>query len=218
MRATWKADALALTMIAAMFVLAAVNWSSAPSQMPVHWNWAGEPDRFGGRFEGLFGLPLAAAGMYVLLLLVPRIDPRKRNYDAFAGAFAIMRTVVVGLLLGLDVVVLLWIRGERTHLNGLVTAEVGVALLLLGNYLPKVKSNFFVGVRTPWTLSSESSWRRTHRLAGWLFTIAGALTVMTALAFPEAARQVMFGSLTAAAGASIIYSYFAWKNDPQRTA
>jgi uncharacterized membrane protein len=205
-------------MIAAMFVLAAVNWSSAPSQMPVHWNWAGEPDRFGGRFEGLFGLPLAAAGMYVLLLLVPRIDPRKRNYDAFAGAFAIMRTVVVGLLLGLDVVVLLWIRGERTHLNGLVTAEVGVALLLLGNYLPKVKSNFFVGVRTPWTLSSESSWRRTHRLAGWLFTIAGALTVMTALAFPEAARQVMFGSLTAAAGASIIYSYFAWKNDPQRTA
>jgi uncharacterized membrane protein len=217
-KATWKADSLALMMIAAMFVLAAANWSSAPSQMPVHWNWAGEPDRFGGRFEGLFGLPLAAAGVYALLLLLPRFDPRKKNYDAFAGPFAIMRTIVVGLLLGLDVVVLLWIRGERAHLNGLVAAEVGIALLLLGNYLPKLKSNWFVGVRTPWTLSSESSWRRTHRLAGWLFTVGGVLTVATALAFPELASRVMIGSLIAAAGTSVIYSYIAWKNDPQRTS
>ena len=218
MKATWKADALALSMIAAMFVLAAVNWSSAPSEMPVHWNWAGDPDRLGGRFEGLFGLPLAAIGVYLLLLLLPRLDPRKKNYDAFTGPFAIIRTVVVGLLLGLHVVALLWIRGERAHLNALVAAEVGIALLLIGNYLPKVKSNWFVGVRTPWTLSSESSWRRTHGLAGWLFKVGGVVTVATALAFPELARQVLIGSLIAAAGTSVVYSYIAWKNDPQRTA
>jgi uncharacterized membrane protein len=70
--ATWKADAVALGMIAAMFVLAAVMWSVAPDQIPVHWNWAGQPDRFGGRFEGLLGLPLAAAGIYALLLFLPR--------------------------------------------------------------------------------------------------------------------------------------------------
>jgi uncharacterized membrane protein len=217
-KATWKIDALALGMIVAMFALAGVMWSAAPDQIPVHWNWAGEPDRFGGRFEGLFLLPLAAAGVYALLLFLPRLDPRRRNYDAFAGPFAIIRTVVVGLLLGLDVVALLWIRGERAHMNGLLAAEVGIALLLMGNYLPKVKSNWFVGVRTPWTLSSEASWRQTHRLAGWLFTVGGILTVVTALARPDFAPSVMIGAAVAAGGTSVVYSYFAWKNDPARTA
>lgn len=218
MKATWEVDALALGMIAAMFALAAVMWSAAPAQIPVHWNWAGQPDRFGGRFEGLLALPLAAGGVYALLLFLPRLDPRRKNYDAFVGPFAIIRTVMVGLFFGLYAIVLLWIRGEGAHLNGLLAAEVGIACLLLGNYLPKVKSNWFVGVRTPWTLSSEASWRQTHRLAGWLFTIGGILTVATALARPDFAQSVMIGALIVAGGTSTVYSYFAWKNDPARVA
>ena len=218
MNATWKADALALGMIAAMFLLAAVTWSAAPEQIPVHWNWAGQPDRFGGRFEGLLGLPLAAAGLYALLLFLPRLDPRRKNYEAFAAPFAIIRTAVVGLLLGIDAVVLLWIRGERMHLNAVLAAEIGIALVVMGNYLPKVKSNWFVGVRTPWTLSSEASWRQTHRLAGWLFSLGGLLTFITALVRPDIAPAVMIGALAASAGASVVYSYFAWRNDQERTA
>lgn len=218
MNATWKADVLALGMIAAMFVLAAVTWSAAPDQIPVHWNWAGQPDRFGGRFEGLLGLPLAAAGIYALLLYLPRLDPRRKNYQAFAVPFAIIRTAVVGLLLGIDAVVLLWIRGQRMHLNTVLAVEIGIALVVMGNYLPKVKSNWFVGVRTPWTLSSEASWRQTHRLAGWLFTLGGLLTFTTALVRPDVAPAVMIGVLATSAGASIVYSYFVWKNDPERTA
>ena len=157
MNATWKADVLALGMIAAMFVLAAVTWSAAPDQIPVHWNWAGQPDRFGGRFEGLLGLPLAAAGIYALLLYLPRLDPRRKNYQAFAVPFAIIRTAVVGLLLGIDAVVLLWIRGQRMHLNTVLAVEIGIALVVMGNYLPKVKSNWFVGVRKPGTQISETT-------------------------------------------------------------
>ena len=217
MKATWKVDALALAMIAAMFALAAVAWPAAPDRIPVHWNWAGQPDRLGGKFEGLLVLPLVAAGIYTLLLFIPRLDPRRKNYDAFAGPFAVIRTVIVGLALGLYVVILLWIRGERTHLNGLLAAEIGIAFLLLGNYLPKVKSNWLVGVRTPWTLSSDASWRQTHRLAGWLFTLGGLATLATALARPDLAQSVMIGALIVAGGTSTIYSYFAWKHDPART-
>ena len=216
MKAPWKTDALALGMIVAMFLLAAIVWQWAPNQIPVHWNWSGQPDRLGGRFEGLLLLPLAAAGIYALLRFLPRIDPRRRNYDAFAGPFAIIRTAVVGLLFGIDAVVLLWIRGEHTHLNTLVAAEFGVALLVMGNYLPKVKSNWFVGVHTPWTLSSEASWRQTHRLAGWLFTVGGSLTFVTAFVRPGLAQVVLIGTLAVAAGTSIVYSYFAWKSDPAR--
>jgi uncharacterized membrane protein len=216
-RVTWKADALALIIIATMFVLAAVSWSGAPDQIPVHWNWSGQPDRFGGRFEGLLGLPLAAAGVYALLLWLPHIDPRRKNYDAFAGPFAIIRTVVIALFFGLDAVTLLGIRGESSHLNALIAAEVGIALLVIGNYLPKVKSNWFVGVRTPWTLSSEASWRQTHRLAGWLFTVGGTVTFITAFVRPDFAPFALIGTLAVAAGVSIVFSYFVWKGDPART-
>jgi immunity protein, SdpI family len=104
------------------------------------------------------------------------------------------------------------------HLNTVLAAEIGLALVVMGNYLPKVKSNWFVGVRTPWTLSSEASWRQTHRLAGWLFTLGGLLTFITALVRPDVAPAVMIGVLAASAGASVVYSYFAWKHDPERTA
>jgi len=217
MKSTWKADAVALGMIAAMLVLAAVSWNAAPDRIPVHWDWTGQPDRFGGRFEGLFGLPLAALGIYALLRVLPRLDPRRRNYEAFATSFAKIRMLVTGVFLGLQGMVLLWIRGER-DLNGFLVAGAGLALAGLGNYLPKIKSNWFVGVRTPWTLDSDASWRQTHRLAGWLLSIGGALTFATALLWPSVGTSVLVGVLLATVGISVVYSYFAWKGDETRRA
>jgi immunity protein, SdpI family len=217
-KATWKADAVALGMIAAMFVLAAVAWTGVPDRMPVHWNWLGQPDRFGGRLEGLLGLPLAAILVYALLIFLPRIDPRRKHYDDFQHPFAIMRTVVVGVFFGLQVATFLWVRDAAGPPRGLLVAEAGIALILIGNYLPKIKSNWFVGVRTPWTLSSEVSWHLTHRLAGRLFVIAGALDIVIALVQPAIASRVMFATLITAAVISIVYSYVVWRRDSARAS
>jgi uncharacterized membrane protein len=157
MKINWKGEALSLAMLVAMFILAAATWSSAPDRIPVHWTFAGQPDRFGSRWEGLLGVPMAALGIYLTLLVLPRIDPRRANYDAFSTPYTIIRTAVVGLLLALDVFIHLWIRGRNVGTRLFMPVVAGSIIMVFGNYLPKLRSNWFIGIRTPWTLSSECS-------------------------------------------------------------
>jgi immunity protein, SdpI family len=215
-KVTWKSEALSLVMLATMFGLTAAAWSSAPDRIPVHWGLSGQPDRYGGRFEGLLLLPLMALGLYLLLLFVPRIDPRRGHYDQFSGVYTIVRTALVGFTLALDVFIQFWIRGHQADINVVIPIAAGTVMLVLGNYLPKIKSNWFIGVRTPWTLSSEESWRRTHRLAGWLFVASGALIIGLTLVWPQAGVIALVATVIPSAIISIVYSYFAWRSDPAR--
>ena len=216
MKFSWKTEALSLAMIAAMFILAAVMWSSAPDRIPVHWGISGEVDRYGGKFEGLLSFPIAGLVLYLILLLVPRIDPRRAHYAAFEGAYHALRTVAVGVVLVLDFIVLLIVNGRAINMNQVVPIVVGAALLIVGNYLPRLTSNWFMGVRTPWTLSSEESWRRTHLLAGRLFMASGVITIVAAWLAPSLVFWVIMGTILPSALVSVVYSYFAWRNDPDR--
>jgi len=217
MKINWRGEALSLTILAVMFVVAAASWSLAPDQIPVHWSLAGVPDRFGGKFEGLLGLPLAATGIYLALVFLPRIDPRRAHYDAFSGPYAIIRTAIVGLLLAVDIYIQLWIRGRTAGIDLFMPVLVGVMIMVLGNYLPKLKSNWFIGIRTPWTLSSEQSWRKTHQLGGWLFVACGAVIIVTSLIAPDRSRVALFGALMPTLVVTVVYSYFAWRSDPERS-
>jgi uncharacterized membrane protein len=216
-KVTWKGEALSLAMLGTMFVMGIVAWPTAPDRIPVHWGLSGTPDRFGGKFEGLLGPALIAAAIYAVLLAAPRIDPRGAHYEAFAGPYTIIRTAFVGLMLGIAIMVQLAMRGRAVNVNLVAPVAIGVLFLLLGNYLPKIKSNWFIGVRTPWTLSSEESWRRTHRLAGWLFALSGVAIVVTTLLSPQMSIPAIPVSAAVTAGVSIVYSYFVWKHDPMRS-
>jgi uncharacterized membrane protein len=217
MKVTWKSEALSLAMLATMFVLAAATWSGAPDRIPVHWGLSGQPDRYGGKLEGLLGLPLLALGLYALLLVLPRIDPRRAHYDAFSGPYAILRTAVVGFFLAVAALTHLWIRGRPIGVNTYVPIVVGALMVVLGSCLPKLRSNWFIGIRTPWTLSSEASWRRTHRLAGWLFGASGAIIVVLSIARPEAGALAILCTVIPAAVACVVFSYYAWRDDPERS-
>jgi uncharacterized membrane protein len=216
MRITWKSEAASLLMLAAMFGMAAVTWPGAPERMPVHWGLSGQPDRFGGKFEGLLGLPLITLAIYALLLVLPRIDPRRVHYDSFRGAYAVLRTALVGLFFAIAIFTHLWIRGRPIEVNILAPLLVGALMLVLGACLPRLESNWFIGVRTPWTLSSEESWRRTHRLAGVLFATAGVLIIVLSVLWPHAGMWVILCTVFPAALASAISSYFVWRDDPTR--
>jgi uncharacterized membrane protein len=216
MKISWKSESIMWVLLAGMFALAAMTWSWAPGRIPVHWNLHGQVDRYGGRFEGLFGIPLAALGIYVLMLLVPRIDPGRANYPGFRGAFTTLRLALVVFMAALYGVIHLWLRGVEVRIGTVVPLLVGGVFVVVGNLLGKVRPNWFVGIRTPWTLSSKESWARTHRVGGWVFVIEGlvfmaASLIQAAWAFYAALSLLLVGVL-----GIVVYSYLVWRGDPDK--
>lgn len=221
MRLTWKSELPQLMLIAGMFVLAAVSWPSAPEQIPVHWHISGRVDRYGGKFEGLLLLPLLALGLYLLLLFLPRIDPRRANYARFRNAYLTVRVAIflfIALIYGF---MLLWIGGTRLNPSVVVPAMIGVLFVVLGIPMGKIRPNWFVGIRTPWTLTSELSWRKTHRLGRWVFILVGVVFLIPSLASALGVSSttipwVGLVFLFAAVLSLVVYSYFVWRVDPER--
>lgn len=216
MKPNWKAELPLLLLLVGMFVLAFATLPTAPERIPMHWGLKGEVDRYGGRLEGLFALPALAVFVYLLMLFLPRIDPGRANYERFAGAYYALRVAVLLIFAVLYGVTHLIIRGVQIDMPKVVGLMVGALFFLLGNLLGKIRPNWFVGVRTPWTLSSKRSWTRTHRLAGWVF-ILGGIAIMAAGVLKNAvavavAGVVLFGGVAV----TTVYSYLVWRTDPDR--
>ena len=217
MRTNWRTEWPHWALLAAMFLAAAIVWPLAPDRLPVHWNLAGEVDRYGGRFEGLALLPALALGLYCLLRSLPRLDPGRANYALFEGAYATIRLATLGVLAAFHGVVILAALGRTVDMGRLVPILVGALLVVQGGLLGKVRPTWFVGIRTPWTLSSKRSWGKTHRLGGWLFIADGLLLIAAGVARSE----LLVGAAFAAIGASLlalwVYSYLVWRDDDDRT-
>lgn len=216
MRTNFKTELIQWILIAAMFLFAAISWPSAPDRIPVHWGFSGEPDRYGGKFEGLLLLPLLALGLYLLLLYLPRIDPGRANYERFKGAYSVIRVATLAVLASIHGFILLWIRGVQLDFSVVVPVLVGVLLIVIGSVLGKVRPNWFVGIRTPWTLASKLSWTKTHRLGGWLFVVVGLVFISSG--FVGSAWAIVAG-LVVAAGCVlwlVVYSYLVWRSDPRK--
>lgn len=206
MKTDWRLELVMLMVIAGMFAVAAAVWPTAPSEIPVHWNVSGEVDRYGGKFEGLLLLPLVALGIYLLLRYVPLIDPLRANYARFTGAYAAIRAAVVLLMAVIYGMVIAWVLQKPVDMSRLMPTAIGALFILLGSVLDKVKPNWFVGIRTPWTLSSRRSWERTHRLGRWLFLGLGALFLLASVFGLGELGVGVFGAMVAALVILVIYS------------
>lgn len=215
----WRLEGLQLGVLAFMFLAAALAWPSAPDQIPVHWNTAGEVDRYAGKVEGLLLAPLVGTGLYVLLRVLPKVDPGGANSSTCRGAYDALRvSTLVVLALGYGFVHL-WLRGQRpdaTVVGSLVAAGLFV---LLGSLSGKLGPNWFIGTRTPGTLSSESAWMRTHRVGGWLMVLLG-VAILAAASFGGAAlaRAVMFVGLGVFLISTTAYWYWVWRTSPDTIA
>lgn len=199
-----------------MLVLTGLTWGAAPERLPVHWDIKGTPDRFGSKVEGLLAMPAAAVGIYILMLVLPRFDPRRGHYELFSDVYNIIRTLLVAFLFAVHLIVVLWARGVPVRVERITPLLVGALLIVLGNYMGKLRSTWFVGIRTPWTLSSEESWNKTHRLGGKLFILIGAVSILAGLLRSEYAVWAMLALLVGGTLALTVFSYIWWKQDPHR--
>ncbi len=190
MKGAWKIELAQWLIRAAMFAAAAVTWPHAPGRIPMHWDINGQVNGYGGRFEGLLLMPLLALGIYLLMLALPRIDPGRANYRKFRGTYNAIRIAVLLVFGDFYAVIVAWIWNERVNVALVAPLVVGGLCGVLGGLFGKIRPNWFVGIRTPWTLSSKVSWIRTHRAGGWVFILVGLGTIAATLVSPRAS----FGS------------------------
>lgn len=183
-----------------------------PAQIPTHWNWRGEVDGTTAKIPGAFLAPLIAAGLWILLPVLRRVDPRRGNYERFDETFwLLLNLLTVGMLI-LHVATIAYALGADFNMARAVVLAVGFLFAALGNYLPRLRSNWWMGIRTPWTLESEEVWRRTHRLGGRTFVLGGVVCMLGALLLPRQAASVLaFVALTAAALLPVVYSYIVYR-------
>lgn len=205
----------------AMVLISGYAWTQIPAgeQVCTHWNAAGECDQYGGKFMGLFLLPIVALGITCLLALLPRLEPRATNMAQSFNTYIIVWRVVLLFFLLLHIVLTVSILGAGVNISTILPILIGILFMFIGNYLGKVRSNYFFGIRTPWTLSSDLAWNKTHRLGGKLFVLLGLLFIASALLFQGAAWIFwLVGSTLAMVVVLTIYSYYIWKDDPSALA
>ena len=189
-----------------------------PPRVATHWGLAGEPNGYSDRLLAVALLPLMILAMRGLAAVLPRIDPKGENYQRFAGTYWLLINGIV-LFMGLvHLAVLGYGLGAPIRMERLVPAGVGVLLMVVGNYLTRVQPNWFVGIRTPWTLSSESVWRRTHRVGGRIMAGGGALMALAALLPTGAHLAVFIGTLVLVSVVPLVLSYVWWKRERQDPA
>ncbi len=162
-----------------------------PGRVPVHWNLAGEADRYGPAWENALLMPAIALVLWALFLVLPLADPLRKNYGRFPGTLKLFRWLVPLMVVAFHLVVALGALGLPIDSGRGTGAVLAVFFVVLGNSMGKIRHNWFIGIRTPWTLASEEVWNRTHRLAGPLW-VAGGLVQLAGAFVPGTAGQVLF--------------------------
>lgn len=209
-----KLPGLNLVLLGIIFlslVVGAAVYRYLPEQVPMHWNVYGEIDGYGGRLTGAFAIPLLTLVSYIAMVFAPRIDPKKKNYAKFTGAYNAFITAFVLFMLALYATVLLATFGYPLDIGRITQIGMGLLFIVIGNYLTRVRHNYFFGIKTPWTLADETVWRKTHRLGGCLFVAAGLLTMASMVTWPEARFMITIGSAIGASLVSIVYSYLVFR-------
>ena len=209
-----------LFIVAAAFIASAVVYPRLPQRMPTHWELAPHPpgymptpNEWSDRIWGAWALPIFILGMWALMQILPKIDPRGSNYAKFGGAFEAIIVSIMLFMLGLHIIILRAALGYPVAMERVVPVGVGVLLVVIGNLLPRARPNWFVGIRTPWTLSSDRVWEKTHRIGGQVFVAGGMLIVLGSLVMPQWAHVVLLTVILLCTATVLIYSYVEWKHE-----
>jgi uncharacterized membrane protein len=205
-----------LSVIVALFLWSVLLWPSAPDRLPTHFDLSGTADMTGSKLEGLFAMPIAALVLYVLLRFLPRLDPARANYASFAATYGTIRVTLLTMVAVIDLAVLSPVAGLIVDQSVAMRLIVGGVFLVFGTLMGKIRPNWLVGIRTPWTLRSKEAWVRTHRLAGWTFLFVGCAFLVSTLLPTALGSVISFGSLALGLGWIVVYSYRVWKHDPIR--
>lgn len=198
----WK-TLLITSLVSLLPILAGlILWSRLPEQIPAHWNAAGEVDGWASKGFTVFGMPLLLLGMQWLCAIVTGADPKKQNHSD--KVLQLVLWIIPLLSIVLFTMTYTVALGGHVRVEVLMPALMGVIFVAIGNYLPKCKQNYTIGIKIPWTLASEENWTRTHRFAGRLWVVCGFAILLTAF---FGGFWIFFGIVLLMVLAPFLYSY-----------
>lgn len=197
-----------IVLVALMFLAGAILYSYLPDILPVHWDFNGEPNNWWPKIYGVWLIPGMSLIFMILFPILQRIDPKSQNYPGFAKAWAVIQTSILGMLAYMYGVTLFvtFYPAYNAMVGRLVVFGIGLLFVILGNYMGKIRQNYFVGLKTPWTLNDPEVWQKSQRLAGWVFVLAGLLIIIEAIIW-LAVAYVFFAIILLTVFVPIIYSY-----------
>ena len=205
---------IVLLLILGATVAGLLFWNQLPEQMASHWNINDQVDGYMPKFWGVFMMPLITLGMFLLFLVVPSIDPLKANIAQFREAFNLFIVLIVAFMLYIHGLTLAWSLGYTDFkMSTSMLPALGLLFIVIGFMLRKAKRNFFIGIRTPWTLSNDHVWDKTHQLGAVLFMASGALAFIGSFFGGVTAFWVFFVPLIGSTISLVIYSYVLYRRE-----
>lgn len=207
MRKLWPG--LVALLVAILF--SAWAYPRLPAEVVTHWGVGGEPNGWSSPVAACLVAPGMGLLLAALFAVIPRIDPRRDSWARHGQTFYLLANVILALVAAMQVLLLGQALGWGLPIPRLMVVAVGGLFILLGLMMPSMQPNWFMGIRTPWTLSSDTVWRKTHLMGRKCFVFAGLLLISTSLF----SSQVAFGVIMVAVGAAVftpvVYSWVAWK-------
>ena len=182
----------------------------APDAVAIHWNASGQPDGSMAKLPGLLLLPLITAAVVALLAIIPRIDPRAENYGDFRVYYDGFVVAIAGYLSLVHAAVVAYNLGYAVDVMTTIVGSVGLLLYYAGVVLAHAEPNWFIGIRTPWTLSSDAVWYKTHQLGARLFKLSGVLALVGVF-FPEYAIYLLLVPVLGTAVVTFVYSFVTYR-------
>lgn len=210
---TFKSEILSIVMIVVSIIFSVYFFLNFPEQVVVHWNYQGEPDAWASRALAAFMIIPIIIGVYFLFIFLPKFDPKRDKYVHFEKTYRIIRNSIVSFLTLIYLITGFNNLGYNLPIDKIIPVLVGILFMIIGNYMGKVKSNWFLGFRTPWTLSSDEVWNKTHRAGGKLFMLVGAIIAFS-IFLPSYLKAyiVVISSIILVFGV-MIYSYFLYRKE-----
>lgn len=195
------------------FAYLAYIWNQLPDKVPVHWNIRGEIDRFGEKIELLLipiFLPLL---IYVIFLIIPKMDPKKK-LNKMGNKFHTLKFLITTIMSIISLLALYSAKNPSLMNNNYIVLFLGALYVVLGNYMKTIKANYFLGIRTPWTLENETVWKKTHLLGGNMFFIGGLIIIVTSLVLNQTLNFIIFGVVTGVVSIfSILFSFIYYRKE-----
>lgn len=207
-----KSRIIIIGIIILSFLVGFHFYPQMPERVASHWNAQGEVDGYMSKDWGLFFMPLLLLGLFLLFLLIPKIDPLKENIRKFRKYFDGFIMLLMLFLLYVYLLTVFWNIGLRFNMSQLMIPAVGILFYYCGILVENAKRNWFIGIRTPWTLSSETVWDRTHKIGGRLFKAAGVIAFL-GIFFPKQSILFVVIPVLLVTAYTLIYSYFEYQKE-----